>query len=129
LQFQVDVPQEPVRISTDRRALRQIVTNLASNAIKYTEVGSVQIELVLRNTDGRTYAEIHVRDTGIGIDPDDIARLFAPFERIDSSTARKAGGAGLGLHLSRRFAELLNGKLECTSQPGSGSTFTLLLPA
>jgi len=128
LHFGVDVPQEPVCISTDRRALRQIVTNLASNAVKYTEVGSVHMELVVASRGGRSYLELRVRDTGIGIDPNDIARLFAPFERIDSVTARKAGGAGLGLHLSRRFAELLSGTLECTSEPGSGSTFTLVLP-
>jgi PAS domain S-box-containing protein len=128
LQFQVDVPHEPVSIFTDKRALRQIVTNLTSNAIKYTEIGSIQIELTTHNANGRTGVQLLVRDTGIGIDPDDRDRLFAPFERIDSATARKAGGAGLGLHLSRRFAELLKGRLECTSQPGSGSTFTLVLP-
>lgn len=129
LQFQIDVPHEPVVVTTDRRALRQIITNLMSNAVKYTEVGSVQIELLVDGDGGvRSYAELRVRDSGIGIDPDDVERLFAPFERIDSVTARKAGGAGLGLHLSRKFAELLNGRLECASQPGSGSTFTLFLP-
>lgn len=127
LQFQVDVPHDPMTVSTDRRALRQIVTNLASNAVKYTEVGSVAIELLLVNN-GRPNAELRVRDTGIGIDPKDVERLFAPFERIDSATARKSGGAGLGLHLSRRFAELLGAKLECASQLGGGSTFTLTLP-
>ena len=129
LNFQVDVPHDPVQVSTDRRALRQIVTNLASNAVKYTETGSVQVELIAGNGDARSCAELRVRDTGIGIDPRDMARLFAPFERIDSVTARKAGGAGLGLHLSRRFAELLGATLECTSRPGSGSTFTLTLPS
>ena len=128
LQLQVDVPHEAVRIVTDRRALRQIVTNLTGNAVKYTETGSIQVELLTGSSEGQTFAELRVRDTGIGIDPSDIARLFAPFERIDSATARKAGGAGLGLHLSRRFAELLGGRLECTSEPGKGSTFTLILP-
>jgi len=128
LQLQVDVPHEAVRIVTDRRALRQIVTNLTGNAVKYTETGSIQVELLTGSSEGQTFAELRVRDTGIGIDPNDIARLFAPFERIDSATARKAGGAGLGLHLSRRFAELLGGRLECTSEPGKGSTFTLILP-
>ena len=124
LRLVVDLPEEPVSVVTDRRALRQIVTNLASNAVKYTEAGSVKIEMLTMPA----AVELHVSDTGIGILKEDIERLFQPFERVDSMTARKAGGAGLGLHLSRRFAQLLHGELVCTSELGKGSTFVVTLP-
>jgi len=118
------VPDEPVRLYTDARKVRQILLNLASNAVKFTEAGQV----VIRLTADTEQACIAVEDTGIGIAPEALDRLFQPFVQVDSSTSRRYGGTGLGLALSRRFAEMLGGAIGATSTPGQGSTFQLSLP-
>ena len=125
LRLEVELPPEPVVAVSDRRALQQILLNLANNAIKYTESGSVTIELQ-RPLDGRT--AIAVRDTGIGIREEDRARLFQAFEQLDASSTRRFHGVGLGLHLSQRLATLIGASLDCDSTYGEGSTFTLTLP-
>lgn len=125
LGFDVDLPTEPAIAVTDHRALQQILLNLANNAIKYTESGSVRVVLDAPR-DGRI--AITVRDTGIGIRPEDRARLFEAFEQLDASSTRRFQGVGLGLHLSQRLASLINATLDCESAFGEGTVFTLTLP-
>jgi PAS domain S-box-containing protein len=127
LGFELSVPGENIIAITDQRALHQILLNLATNAIKYTERGSVRIEVARERRDGKLI-QIRVTDTGIGIAVEDQARLFQAFEQLDTSNTRRVHGVGLGLHLSRRLATLIGATLECESTYGEGSTFTLSLP-
>ncbi|MBV8372579.1 MAG: hypothetical protein JOY69_04910, partial [Candidatus Eremiobacteraeota bacterium] len=115
-------------VMTDRRALQQILLNLTDNAIKYTDTGSVRIDIVETTFKECPAVEMRVTDTGIGIQPADVARLFEPFEQLDPSNTRRFQGTGLGLYLSRRLAQLLGGKLDVRSELGKGSIFTLTLP-
>jgi signal transduction histidine kinase/CheY-like chemotaxis protein len=112
-------------LHTDESKVAQILRNLISNAIKFTEQGeiSVSVDIVDEQT-----AAFRVRDTGIGIAPEDHARIFEEYAQIDSPLQRKVKGSGLGLPLSRRLAELLGGRLDLASTPGIGSVFTLTLP-
>ena len=114
-------------IVTDRRALAQILLNLANNALKFTERGSVRIDAGYASDD-RSEIAISVIDTGIGIKPEDCERLFRAFQQIDSTSTRRHEGTGLGLYLSRSLASLLGGTLNVVSEYGAGSTFTLTLP-
>ena len=117
------------RLVADAGRLRQILLNLIGNALKFTETGSVTLEVGVRGAgEGRRLA-FAVRDTGIGIPPEAMARLFRSFEQAEVGTTRKYGGTGLGLAISRRLAELMGGGLEVESTPGVGSCFTLVLPA
>ncbi|MBP6669221.1 MAG: response regulator [Gemmatimonadales bacterium] len=117
------------RLVTDPGRLRQILLNLLGNALKFTEQGSVTIEVSERREPSRRLLAFAVRDTGIGIPPEAMARLFQSFEQAEVGTTRKYGGTGLGLAISSRLAELLGGSLEVESAPGEGSCFTLVLPA
>jgi CheY-like chemotaxis protein len=104
--------------------LRQILLNLLSNALKFTEHGEVVVMVGSRLLDGGAYElQFAVRDTGIGIAPDRIDRLFRSFSQLDPSTTRKHGGTGLGLVISKRLAELMGGSMEVVSQVGAGTTF------
>jgi len=127
LAFDVFLPRRPVTVMTDRRALSQILLNLASNAIKFTEHGSVLIRVTRQTRGGDTATVFSVVDTGIGIRPEDREMLFQPFRQIRSLQTRPHEGTGLGLHVSAGLARLIGGTLACESQPGSGSTFTLHL--
>jgi signal transduction histidine kinase len=111
-------------VVTDRTRLAQILTNLLANAAKFTRDG--EIELAVRRRDGGTAWS--VRDTGIGMDPETLDRVFEPFVQGDGSSTKIHGGAGIGLALCRRLALLLEGRLDVVSAPGQGSTFTLWLP-
>lgn len=114
-----------IMLNTDRKRLRQCVLNYLSNAVKYSEKGTVKVEA----WDQGTMVEISVSDTGIGISPEDQIRLFNPFIRLDSHLRIKAGGTGLGLYLTRKIAvDLLHGRVLVTSQPGRGSVFSLIVP-
>lgn len=115
---------KPIRMTTDIDKARQILVNLAGNAVKFTEHGEVRLVLT-QDSDGVRFI---VKDTGIGIARGDLQRLFRPFTQLDSGLTRKHGGTGLGLYISHRFAELLNGRIEVESEQGTGSTFTLVLP-
>ncbi|MCW5890480.1 MAG: response regulator [bacterium] len=113
----------PETIRTDSTRLRQILINLLGNAIKFTEAGSVRLVARL-GTGTQPRLCLDVVDTGIGLDPDVLSRLFLPFTQADPSTSRRFGGSGLGLAISRRLARMLGGDLYASSAPGRGSTFT-----
>jgi CheY-like chemotaxis protein len=108
----------------DGGRLRQVLVNLASNAIKFTDAGRVTIRAC--EVDGMLRME--VEDTGIGITPEQLPRLFAKFTQADSSTTRKYGGTGLGLAISKQLVELMGGQIGAHSQPGAGSTFWFTVP-
>jgi signal transduction histidine kinase/ActR/RegA family two-component response regulator len=124
LRVSVD-PKLPKRLRSDSGRLRQILMNLAGNALKFTNTG----EIVIR---AAAYSEekvrFEVRDTGIGISAEDCGRLFEPFAQVDDSDRRKYGGTGLGLSISKRLVELLGGEIGVVSTPGQGSTFWFDIP-
>jgi signal transduction histidine kinase/CheY-like chemotaxis protein len=113
----------PALVKTDQRRLKQVLINLVSNAIKYTEAGQVEVLVDHRNE----VATIDVIDTGIGIEPDDMARAFEPFERGRSTTVRSQPGIGLGLAITRVLAQVLGGEITASSTPGVGSRFRVKL--
>ena len=114
----------PIRMTTDIDKARQIIVNLAANAIKFTEKGEVRLGVTREADDVR----FSISDTGIGIAQVDLQRLFRPFTQLDSGLTRKHGGTGLGLYISQRLAGQLSGRIDVVSTPGAGSTFTLVLP-
>ena len=113
-------------LHTDVTKVRQILLNLLSNAAKFTEAGT--ITLSARAARGRRDVEFSVQDTGIGLTPEQLARLFKEFSQAETTTSRRYGGTGLGLALSRKLAQALGGDITVVSAPGVGSTFTLSLP-
>jgi CheY-like chemotaxis protein/anti-sigma regulatory factor (Ser/Thr protein kinase) len=110
---------------TDSARLTQILFNIVGNAIKFTKIGSVRVEVACQNEQLR----INVVDTGIGMTPEQTDKLFGEFVQADASTTRKYGGTGLGLAISRKFCRLLGGDITVQSVPGEGSAFTAILPA
>jgi len=127
LELLAAAPADEIVIRTDRRALAQIVLNLLNNAIKFTERGSVRLDIAPRVLDGKSVVEFSVQDTGVGIRPEDHAKIFTAFTQVDAAT-RHQEGTGLGLHLSQKLAGLLGGTITYSSEYGKGSTFTLQLP-
>jgi CheY-like chemotaxis protein len=122
---------EPVPwVRTDPLRLRQVLMNLVGNAVKFTRNGRITLELEAGAEDdaGRVPVTIRVIDTGIGIDPSEIDRMFRDFETGDTSYGRQAGGTGLGLGIARRLTEALGGEIGANSTPGSGSVFWVRLP-
>jgi PAS domain S-box-containing protein len=146
LAFTVVAPAAPIMVQSDHRALGQILMNLVNNAIKFTDIGEVRVELAretLTTDDRRPTADnqelgsvvgrwssvvIRVSDTGIGIAAEDQTKLFTEFGRVESDAVRAREGTGLGLRLSRQLAALLGGTIALSSALGVGSTFTLVLP-
>jgi signal transduction histidine kinase len=115
-------------VTVDPMRLRQILLNLLSNACKFTKQGEVKLE-ARRVANGGDWIELAVCDTGIGMTPEQQAKLFAEFTQADSLTARKFGGTGLGLAISRRLARMMGGDVTVASEPGKGSVFTVRLPS
>lgn len=124
LQFFVNVPNDPIFCETDSGKFRQILLNLIGNAIKFTENGSVTIQL--RATD--QHLVLSIRDTGIGIPLDLQDRIFEPFFRVDGGLTRRRDGAGLGLAITHELVDLLEGTIKVKSTPGEGSEFEVRLP-
>ncbi len=143
LRLLTQLAPEVGRFTSDRRRVEQVLLNLLSNAIKFTEKGSVTVTAhaeaettrsIPPTTEGlglqrsRPAMRICVADTGVGIKPEDTARLFQPFRQIDSGLTRQHEGTGLGLAICKRLVERLGGKIHVASQWGQGSTFTVTLP-
>jgi signal transduction histidine kinase/putative methionine-R-sulfoxide reductase with GAF domain len=114
-------------LTVDPLRLRQILLNLLSNACKFTKEGEVKLQ-VRRMADGRDVIELSVSDTGIGMTPEQQAKLFEEFTQADATTAQRFGGTGLGLAIARKLARMMGGDVTVTSEPGKGSVFTLRLP-
>jgi signal transduction histidine kinase/CheY-like chemotaxis protein/ligand-binding sensor domain-containing protein len=129
-QLVVNCPPETGSMRADVTKLRQTLFNLLSNASKFTEHGTIELNVKREQPIAPAGSRILfiVRDTGIGMSADQLARLFEAFSQADASTTRKYGGTGLGLAISRRFCRLMGGDLTVTSEPGRGSTFTVTLP-
>jgi signal transduction histidine kinase len=119
-----DLPEEPTAVMADRTRVRQVLLNLVSNAVKFTDSGGVTVSV--RRADGRI--EVAVSDTGIGMRPDEVERAFDEFEQLEGKHRNKPGGTGLGLPISRQLVRMHGGELEAESAPGKGSTFRFSLP-
>ena len=111
-------------IHTDQRRMEQVLINMVNNAIKFTERGEVSIECQIK----AGWLQVSVRDTGIGIKPEDMARLFTPFQQIDTGLTRGHDGTGLGLAICKRLVAAMGGDIAVESQWEVGSTFKFTLP-
>ena len=127
LSFDVEVDENlPMRMYGDAGKIKQILLNLLTNAVKYTDVGGFKLNIgVLETGEKEVTVKYSVKDTGIGVKPEDIDKLFAAYERLDEEKNSAIQGTGLGLDISRRFAELMGGTLTCESVYGEGSEFIL----
>jgi CheY-like chemotaxis protein len=112
----------------DVTKVRQILFNLVSNACKFTDSGTISISVQPMTSEGEEWIRFQVTDTGIGITPKQRQQLFQEFAQADTSISRKYGGTGLGLAISHRFVQMMSGQIQVDSDPGQGSTFTVLLP-
>jgi protein-histidine pros-kinase len=120
-------PPGDLPVRADRRALSQILLNLINNAIKFTEAGSITVDVERKKTDRGTAIEFRVADTGIGIRSEDQVKLFRAFSQVYDTGKRRQEGSGLGLHLSAKLAELMGGQITFQSEHARGSTFTFTL--
>ena len=127
---EVSCPGDVGSMRADLTKVRQVLLNLLSNACKFTAGGAIALEASRRPAggDGRGAVILRVRDTGIGMSPEQVGRLFQPFSQADASTTRKYGGTGLGLTITRRFCQMMGGDVEVESEAGVGTTFTIRLP-
>jgi signal transduction histidine kinase len=116
-------------VHADSQRLRQALLNLASNAAKFTNNGTIRIAGRRASENGRDWTVLSVSDTGIGMTAQQVSRLFQDFVQADTSTTRKYGGTGLGLAISRRLCRMMGGDITVESAPGRGSTFTIRLPS
>ncbi|MEX0617813.1 MAG: PAS domain S-box protein [Pseudohongiellaceae bacterium] len=128
LKMHINLPAAGLVMNTDNRALSQIIINLVNNAVKYTEKGEITVSVRRKNRKPVGYcAEFQVKDTGIGIAAQHQKKLFSAFAQVYDRTEKMHEGTGLGLYLSSKLAELLNGTICCKSEPGKGSVFTLVV--
>jgi signal transduction histidine kinase/DNA-binding response OmpR family regulator len=125
----VNCPADVGSMSADQTRVRQALLNLVSNANKFTERGRVTVNVRRAPDDGGDWINMAVADTGIGMAPEQVERLFQQFVQADTSTTRKYGGTGLGLAISRQFCQMMGGDITVESEVGRGSTFTIRLPA
>jgi signal transduction histidine kinase len=124
LKLEVVLPRASVRMSSDIDKARQVLVNLLGNAVKFTDAGTVTLQL---SRSGHS-VRVDISDTGIGIPADELPRLFRPFAQVDTGLTRRHGGTGLGLYISRRLATMLGGHIEVSSTVAKGSTFSVVLP-
>jgi len=124
LKLEVVLPRASVRMTSDIDKARQVLVNLLGNAVKFTDAGTVTLQLSRSGHSVRA----DIMDTGIGIPADELPRLFRPFAQVDTGLTRRHGGTGLGLYISRRLATMLGGHIEVSSTVGKGSTFSVVLP-
>jgi signal transduction histidine kinase len=124
LKLDVVLPRASVRMTSDIDKARQVLVNLLGNAVKFTDSGTVTLQLSRSGHSVRA----DISDTGIGIPADELPRLFRPFAQVDTGLTRRHGGTGLGLYISRRLATMLGGHIEVSSTVGKGSTFSVVLP-
>ncbi len=127
--LEVELPADAGTMHSDLTKIRQTLFNLLSNASKFTEKGKLRLVVTRTVENGADWLRFAVSDSGIGMTPEQMGRLFQAFSQADASTTRKFGGTGLGLAISREFCQLLGGDITVTSVPGEGSTFTVALPA
>lgn len=127
--LEVRCPPDIGTMLGDVTRLRQILFNLLSNSCKFTENGTITLDIERRRRDGRDWLEFRVGDTGIGMTPEQTGKLFRAFQQADMTTSRKYGGTGLGLVICRKFCQLVGGDVEVKSDYGKGTTFTVRLPA
>jgi signal transduction histidine kinase len=121
-------PTDLGTIHVDQTRFRQSLLNLAGNANKFTEIGTVTIAAHQGKENGRDWIAVAVTDSGIGMTAEQMGKLFQEFSQASSATASKYGGTGLGLAISRRFCQMMGGDITVESEPGRGSTFTIRLP-
>jgi signal transduction histidine kinase len=127
--FTVNVASDLSPVNADYTRLKQCLLNLLSNACKFTQAGEVDFSITQEQVRGQEFVTFRVADTGVGLSEDQAARLFQPFSQADASTTRKFGGTGLGLSITKTLCEAMGGSISLQSQLGTGSTFTIRLPA
>jgi signal transduction histidine kinase len=123
-----EIPPDVGLMHSDLTKIRQSLFNLLGNAAKFTQDGTIRLVVTTHTKNRRQFVSFAISDTGIGMKPEQLGRLFEPFTQADESTTRKYGGTGLGLAISRRFCRMLEGDIEVASTEGQGSTFTITLP-
>jgi PAS domain S-box-containing protein len=128
IELLTDVPADLPKITADRIRVRQVLLNLVSNAAKFTEEGQIAISARTLRSEGVPEVLVAVADTGIGIAPENVEKLFEPFSQVDPSPTRKSGGTGLGLSIARHLVDLHGGRIWVESTLGEGSTFAFTLP-
>jgi signal transduction histidine kinase len=126
-QLVVETAADLGELTVDPMRLRQILLNLLSNACKFTKEGQVTLRARMV-ANGRDFVELAIADTGIGMTPEQQAKLFEEFTQADATTAQRFGGTGLGLAITRKLARMMGGDVTVTSEPGKGSVFTARLP-
>lgn len=126
--LEVEVADDIGEMTSDGTKVRQILLNLLSNACKFTQDGTIRLDVREAERFGEPHLCIVVTDTGIGMTAEELAKIFLEFTQADQATSEKYGGTGLGLAITKRFCELLGGEIDVTSQPGKGTTFTVFLP-
>jgi GAF domain-containing protein/anti-sigma regulatory factor (Ser/Thr protein kinase) len=127
--LQVNCASDLGAMHADLTKVRQTLFNLLSNACKFTHRGTIALDVVQKSVKGRPWIRFRVRDTGIGMTPEQMEKLFQAFSQADASTTRQFGGTGLGLAISRKFCQMMGGDITVKSVPGKGSSFTTQLPA
>ena len=127
--FETRCPPDVGTMLGDVTRLRQILFNLLSNACKFTENGTISLDVERTNRRGRDWLDFRVSDTGIGMTPEQTGKLFQAFQQADTTTSRKYGGTGLGLVICRKFCQLSGGDVDVKSEYGKGTTFVVSLPA
>ena len=128
-QLELTIGADVGAMYADLTKVRQVLFNLLSNSSKFTDHGSIRLEAHCEEEAGVPTTIFRVTDTGIGMTPEQLEKLFQPFTQADASTTRKYGGTGLGLAISRRFCQMMGGHIVATSEPGKGSSFSVRLPA